>query len=292
MTKKVILYILAVVGFSSLAIIALVVLFFALAWHRMPRGDKVAVVEIEGVINNSFDINKQLQEFAEREDVKAIVIRIDSPGGGVGSSQEIYREVMKTKAKKLVVVSMGSVAASGGYYIAAASNRIVANPGTITGSIGVIMEFANVEALLNKIGLKGNVIKSGQFKDIGSPIREITAKEKKILQNVIDNLHGQFVDAIATGRGIERSKIVKVADGRFFTGTQALELQLIDELGNLGDAIDRAAALSGIKGRPVVIYPRKPFRWKEMVLGKSLGALLNELTTQFKIMYLWKPYTI
>ena len=152
-------------------------------------GDKIAIVEIRGVISQSMDIIEEMHQYEEDDHVKAIILRIDSPGGGVGPSQEIYREVLKVKRKKKVITSMGSVAASGGYYIACASDLIVANPGTLTGSIGVVMEFANLEELLKKIGIKGIVLKGGEHKDIGSPLREMTPEEKKIMQEVIDNVH-------------------------------------------------------------------------------------------------------
>ena len=152
---------------------------------------------------------------------------------------------------------MGSVAASGGYYIACASDRIVANPGTITGSIGVIMEFTNIEELFKKIGIKGVVLKSGEHKDIGSPFREMTPDEKKIVQDVIDNVHQQFIEAVAKGRKMDREKVVQIADGRILTGEQAKQLGLVDEMGNLQDAIDVAAKMVGIVGKPNVIYPKK-----------------------------------
>ena len=164
---------------------------------RFAFGDKIAIVEVKGVITQSSGIIEEIHQYEEDEGVKAIILRIDSPGGGVGPSQEIYREILKVKSKKKVVTSMGSVAASGGYYIACASDLIVANPGTITGSIGVLMEFTNIEELFKKIGIKGVVLKSGEHKDIGSPFREMTPEEKKIIQGVIDNVHQQFIQAVA-----------------------------------------------------------------------------------------------
>jgi protease-4 len=243
-------------------------------------GEKIAVIEIRGSITQSSGIIEDLQQYAEDEGVKAIILRIDSPGGGVGPSQEIYREVMKIKSnhKKKVITSMGSVAASGGYYIASACDLIVANPGTITGSIGVIMEFTNIEELFKKIGIKGVVLKSGEHKDIGSPFREMTPEEKKLIQSVIDNVHQQFIQAVAEGRKMERSKVAQVADGRILTGEQAKQLGLVDQLGNLQDAIDTAAKMVGIEGKPVVLYPKKKFSLLELLIEGITESILNTLS--------------
>jgi len=236
-------------------------------------GDKIAVVEIQGVITQSSAAIEEIHQYLEDGGVKAIVLRIDSPGGGVGPSQEIHREVLKAKQQKKVVVSMGSVAASGGYYIACASDLIVANPGTITGSIGVIMEFTNVEELLKKIGVKGVVIKSGEYKDIGSPFREMTVDEKKIMQDVIDNVNKQFIQAVAEGRKLDRNKVAGIADGRIFTGEQAQQLGLIDRIGNLQDAIDITARMVGIEGKPTILYPRQKFSLWDLLMQEIATAI-------------------
>jgi len=220
-------------------------------------GDKIAVLEIKGVITEAEPVIEQLNRYRDNSDIKALVIRIDSPGGSVGPSQEIYEELIKLRSQKKLVASMGSVAASGGYYIASAVHSILANPGTITGSIGVIIEFANMEDLLNKIGLKAVVIKSGKYKDLLSPTRQLQDEERALLQEVIDTIHGQFIDAVALGRAMPREKVAAIADGRIFSGEQALRLGLVDELGNLQDAIKKAADLAGIAGKPNVIYPEK-----------------------------------
>ncbi len=220
-------------------------------------GDKIVVLDIEGVIVKSRPVIEKLIQYKNSERVKAVVLRIDSPGGGVCPSQEIYEEVIKLREKKIVVVSMGSVAASGGYYIACAAHKVFANPGTITGSIGVIIEFSNVEELLNKIGMKSVVIKSGEYKDILSPTRKMTEADRILLQGVIDNIQGQFIDAIALGRELPREKVVGIADGRLFSGEQAKMSGLIDELGNLQDAIKAASEMAGIEGEPDVVYPEK-----------------------------------
>ena len=240
-------------------------------------GEKIAVVEIRGVITQSSGIIEEIHQYEEDEGVKAIILRIDSPGGGVGPSQEIHREVLKVKSKKKVVTSMGSVAASGGYYVACASDLIIANPGTITGSIGVLMEFANIEELFKKIGIKGVVLKSGEHKDIGSPFREMTPEEKKIIQGVIDNVHEQFIQAVAQGRRLERSKVAEIADGRILTGEQAKQLGLVDQIGNLQDTIDVVARMVGIKGKPTVLYPKRRFSLWELLVKETASTILDTL---------------
>jgi protease-4 len=243
-------------------------------------GENVGIVEVKGVIADPEPILTQLKEMRTNENVKAIVVRIDSPGGGVGPSQEIYNEVRKTKQVKKVVASMGAIAASGGYYVAAAADHIVANAGTITGSISVIMEFANLEELLHKIGVGAFVIKSGEFKDVGSPLREMTAEEKRLLQGFIENVHEQFVTAIVEGRNMPQEKVAAIADGRILSGEQAKELGLLDSLGNLEDAIALAGKLGGIKGDPSVVYAKKrKFSLLEYILDPSeLTHILDRMT--------------
>lgn len=268
-------------------IVALLIFFFTILFiigrfsgarpGRFAFGDKIAIVEVRGVISQSSGIIEELQQYVEDEGVKAIILRIDSPGGGVGPSQEIYREIIKIKPKKKVVASMGSVAASGGYYIACASDRIVANPGTITGSIGVLMQFSNFEELLKKIGIKGMVLKSGEHKDIGSPFREMTPEEKKIMQEVLDNVHQQFIKAVAEGRKLDYSKVIEIADGRILTGEQAKNLGLVDEMGNLQDTIDIAARMVGIEGKPNVIYPKRKLSIWELLMRDMASAVIDVL---------------
>jgi len=219
--------------------------------------EKIAIVEIRGVILDPQPVVEKLVKFRKNEQVKAVVLRIDSPGGGVGPAQEIYGEIKKVRREKKVLVSMGSVAASGGYYIACAADRIVANPGSITGSIGVIMESLNVEELMQKLGVQAMVVKSGRHKDIGSPARKMTEEEKKLLQDVLDNVHEQFIQAVAEGRKLPVEQVRKLADGRIFSGDQAKGLGLVDDLGNLEDTLAVAKNLAGIKGEPEVIYPEK-----------------------------------
>jgi len=269
-------------------IVALLVFFFIALFFigrslvrpgpsRFTFGDKIAIVEIKGLIAQSAGIIEELNQYEEDDGVKAIILRIDSPGGGVGPSQEIHREVLKIKRKKKVVASMGSVAASGGYYIACASDLIIANPGTITGSIGVLMEFTNIEELFKKIGIKGVVLKSGEHKDIGSPFREMTLEEKRIIQGVIDNVHQQFIQAVADGRKLDRAKVAQVADGRILTGEQAKQFGLVDQIGNLQDAIDTTAKMVGIEGKPNILYPKKRFSLLELLIRELTSAILEIL---------------
>jgi protease-4 len=263
----------------GLAACAILVLLFGLAFSlgRWPYfgGDRIAIVAIDGVILDSRDVIDQLERHRTNPGVKAIVLRINSPGGGVSPSQEIHEEVMKTRQvhQKPVVVSMGSLAASGGYYIASAADVIVANPGSITGSIGVLVQIANVSGLLQKIGVRSVVVKSGAHKDLGSPMREMTEAERNILQRLMDDVHDQFVDVVATARRLDRKTVEELADGRIFSGRQAKSLGLVDQLGNLQDAIDRAATLAGIPDKPKVIQERKRrfFRLLDMMARGVFG---------------------
>jgi protease-4 len=246
---------------------------------RFVMHNQVGVIEVAGVIVDSKKVIEQLDDFHENGSVKAIVLRVDSPGGGVGPSQEIHDAVKRIDTDKPVVVSMGSVAASGGYYIAAPARVIFANPGTLTGSIGVIMEFTNFQELLEKIGLHSQVVKSGKHKDIGSPVRPMTEEDRALLQALIDDVHSQFVDSVAAGRKLDTQKVRTLADGRIFTGRQAKELGLVDELGGLDAAVRRAGELAGIDGKPDVIYPPsdKP---------KLIDFLIQEASTQLRQMLL------
>ncbi len=254
-------------------------------------GEKVGIVELTGNITSSRDIIHSLKRFRENSSIKAIVIRIDSPGGAVGPAQEIFREIRKTVKTKKVIASMGSVAASGGYYVAAGANGIIANPGTITGSIGVIMGFANFQELLRKIGMVPVVIKSGQYKDIGSPVREMTKDERGILQNLSNRIHRQFIVDIAKGRGMDLSKVEGIADGRIFTGEEAKNLGLIDRLGNLEDAIEWAGRMGGIKGKISAVYvPKKKFSILNFIAESSVKEIVNMMVNpSLYAGYLYSP---
>jgi protease-4 len=233
--------------FFAIVFVVIVVLSLMLTVsHKVPLGEKVALVRVAGVIIDSTDVVEELKEYSKDASVKAIVLRVNSPGGGVAPSQEIYEEIVKIKEKKKVVASMGSVAASGGYYIASPADKIVANAGTLTGSIGVIMEIPNVSGLMEKIGVNTQVVKSGKHKDIASVFKTLTPEEKKILQTVLDDVHDQFIEDVSDARGMQPEEIRKLADGRIFTGRMAKEAGLVDELGNLQDAIMLAGKLTGI----------------------------------------------
>jgi protease IV len=243
-------------------------------------GSGIGLIEVKGLIVDSEEIVKQLNDFKKNDNIKAVVLRIDSPGGVVGPSQEIYSEVKKLAATKKVVVSMGSVAASGGYYIAAPATLIMANPGTITGSIGVLMRFSNFEGLMGKVGMKAFTLKTGKFKDVGSPSRPMTDQEKAMLQNVIDNTCSQFIRAVAEGRKLPIADVTAIADGRIFTGEQALAVKLIDRIGTLQDAIEEAGRLGGIKGEPELIRPPKKKKLLLDMLVEGVADRVGSLVQQ------------
>jgi protease-4 len=253
-------------------------------------GEKIGVIEILGPIMSSADLNKNIIDFRDNKSIKAVILRIDSPGGAVGPSQEIYNEVIKLQMKKPVIVSMASVAASGGYYIAAPAKRLFANPGTITGSIGVIMSFPNYEGLMEKVGVSSVVIKSGKFKDIGSASRPFNDDERKLMQSLIDDVHSQFVEAVSLGREMPAEKVINLSDGRIFSGRQALKVGLIDELGGFQDAVDYTAKLAGLDEDPDLIYPEveKP-GFLERIINSTLGNIAFETRQHWKAgpQYLW-----
>ena len=279
---------LTIVALIGIGFIALSVLGNFLSEGGWIGGDKVAVIRIEGIILDSRETIEELRHYRDNPSVKAIVLRIDSPGGAVVPSQEIFAEVRKTRAegKIKLVTSMGNVAASGGYYIAAATDRIVANPGTLTGSIGVIMELANVKGLLEKVGVQSVVIKSGRHKDMASPFRAMTPEDRALLQTVLDDVHAQFIDAVATGRSLQLEQVKTLADGRIFTGKQAQTVNLVDELGDLHDAIQLAARLVGISGEPRVIETHKRFSWRDLLQGLYSGSIAPLVPSNINLKYL------
>lgn len=275
-------------------------------------GDRIAMIPVEGVIDDQMakNVNRHLKQYGDDSRVKAIILRVDSPGGGVSASQEIYREVKRVKEekKKKVVVSMASVAASGGYYIACPADKIFANPGTITGSIGVIAEWINYKGLAEWAKLKPVVFKSGEFKDTGSPTRELTEAEKKYFQSMIDELYNQFVGAVAEGRQgkreasveMTREQVVRLADGRVYTGETAKKNGLVDEIGNYEDAVKATAKLAQIRGEPQIVTPPKQkegLTLLDLLLGATkirdispsqLPNQLMDIDTSVKFKYQWK----
>jgi protease-4 len=257
-----------------------IALFFLTVWVLMsvleggglPLGQKVAVVEVEGIVVQSEPIVRQLNEHRHNPSVRAVVVRVNSPGGVVAPTQEIYAAIQQVrKSGKPVVASLGSVAASGGYYVATAADRIYANPGTLTGSIGVVMQMANLEGLLKKVGVDFVVVKAGQYKDIGNVARPMTAEERRLLQALLDDVYDQFVEAVAQGRNLDRDVVARFADGRVVSGQQAKDLKMIDALGGLEDAIEGAALLAGLPPRPRLILPRRRFTISDL-LKEQLGV--------------------
>lgn len=239
-------------------------------------GSKVGVIPIEGTIMTSDEILKDLRKFHKRSSIKAIVIRINSPGGAVAPAQEIYREIERIKKKKPVVISMETVGASAAYYIASNATRVVCSRGTITGSIGVIMMLPDIHKLAEKIGVGVNIIKAGKFKDIGSGIKPLTDDEKQILETFAVEIHDQFINDVASGRKgkISMEKLREISDGRFFSGEKAQEYGLVDDMGNFFDAVQIAAGLAGIKGDPQLEFPRKKWNnYFDLVLESASSAV-------------------
>ena len=265
--------------------------FMALAWiaiqggrggNVMARagGDRVGVVEVTGVIADAKTTLKELREFEEDPRIRAVVVRIDSPGGSVGPSQEILEAMQRLQKKKHVLASMGSIAASGGFYIAMGGEKIYSNPGTLTGSIGVISEFPNVSGLLKWAGVDMRTITAGKLKDAGSPFREMSSEERSYFQAMLDDVHGQFIVAVAESRKLPEEEIRKVADGRVFTGRKAKDLKLVDELGGLQDAVREAGKLAGIRGEPRIEYPTKDRPLFRAMFGDEAQSLVHVLSTR------------
>jgi len=241
---------------------------------------KIGIVELKGMIVSPEKALQELTSFRRNRNIKAIVLRIDSPGGAVGASQEIFEEVMRTAQSKPVVASMGSVAASGGYYAALGASEIMASKGTLTGSIGVIIKFANLAEIFKKIGYKSEVLKSGALKNIGAPGRQMTAEERVLIQDIIDNVHEQFISAVSESRDLPTEDVRKLADGRIYSGEQAMEAGLIDKFGNLNDAVMLASRLAGLKEEmPPLVYPvEENFSLLRLLVGNGGNALFEDRT--------------
>ncbi len=296
-STKLFIFIILLLIIFSLGIFILVSLFITSVDQEevetiTGKGEKIAVVELKGVILESEKIIKQFKKYRNDRSIKAILFRVDSPGGGVVASHEIYDEVRKTREfGKPVVVSMASVAASGGYYVSCGANRIVANPGTLTGSIGVISQFLRLDPMLAKVGIEMNVIKSGKLKDAGSPFRGMTDEDKKYFQNLMDNVHKQFIEIVSKERNIKYDEIVKIADGRVFTGEEAYNLKLVDTLGTFEDAVSITAKLANIKGEPSIVKEVKRKTFIERFLGETKfenlfglkDEILNHPILQYKL---------
>jgi protease-4 len=255
------------------------------AWDPLElfsSGEKVGVVEITGLISRSTPILEELKKFREDRSIRAIVLRVNSPGGVVGPSQEIMEEVDKTKKMKKVVASFGSMATSGGYYVACGADLIMASPGSATGSIGVIMQLANVEQLTKKLGVDFYSLKAGALKDMGSPFKPLTPEEKAVFQTLLNNIHEQFIKDVAKNRKLPVEKVRALADGRVYTGQEAKALGLVDALGNFNDAVQQAGRMGGIRGKIETVYPEKK--------GFSLLKLLLGLDAEKSLEFLTSPY--
>lgn len=286
-----------VAAFAGLAFLVMAFAFFMLATAITSEGggdtveesyggggtDRVAVVDIRETIVDAEDVIRQLRKYAKRSSVKAIVLRLDSPGGAVVPSHEIYEEVRRVRRQGTpVVASMGSVAASGAYYIACAADRIVANPGSITGSIGVVSEFASFQPLLEKIGIESTTITSGEYKDTGNPTRRMRPEERAYLQRTINDVYEQFVGIVVSGRRLGADSVRALADGRIFTGQQAYANGLVDTLGTLDTAIRLAGTLGKIAGEPRVTRERERETLLDVLVGTRARRSIEDMGTQLK----------
>ncbi|MGP8093631.1 MAG: signal peptide peptidase SppA [Candidatus Sulfotelmatobacter sp.] len=257
-------------------------------------GDRIGVVDLDGVILSPQPVVGQLKKFGDDSSIKAIILHVNSPGGGVAASEEIYREVkrIRTEKKKKIVVSIESVGASGAYYVASASDKIYADQGSIVGSIGVIAQWVNYGDLLKWAKLKDVVIKTGEFKDTGNPARDLTPAEQAYMQSLIDNMFGQFIQAVADGRGLKYEEVKSFANGKVWSGEQALSMKLIDNVGDFETAVADTAKSVGIKGEPTLVRPEKE---RKTLLDLMLGDISQYLPTREKMLeqqvgfyYLWK----
>jgi protease-4 len=254
---------------------------------RIASGPRIGVLNVKGGIGmgdggaDAESVMKHAKRFEQDDSIKAVVVRIDSPGGSVGPSQEIHDQVKRLADKKPVVCSLGNVAASGGFYVAVACPTIVASPGTLTGSIGVISQFVNVKGLAQRFDIKLETVKSGKLKDAGNPFREMTPEERAYWQGLIDQVHRQFLHAVAEGRDLEEDEVRKIADGRVFTGSEAKELGLVDELGNFYDAVELAKQEAKLTGEPHLVYPPdERGRFLEELLGGAAGAVADAVSAR------------
>ena len=278
----------------AVALVAVMLTFSADDGTDLAFSDRIQVVDLDGELVESRPILDQLKRYEDSNSVKAILLNIDSPGGGVAVSQEIYTEIkrLRDKKDKVVIAYLSSTGASGAYYVACAANKIVANPGTIVGSIGVIAEWVNYADLMQWAKLKDIVFKTGEFKDTGSPSRALTENEKKYFQGLIDDMYVQFVEAVASGRKLDLPEVRSLADGRVFTGRDAKARKLIDEIGNFQDAVDLTAKLAGIAGKPRLIRLSRRRVTLLDVLTTDLSRFVpfngQSMKSQIKFQYIWK----
>ena len=276
--------------FLIITIIAAVffIAFYLIGPFSSVGAGKIGVIEIEGAITDMKEAMEDVVKFKEDNSIKGVILRINSPGGAVGPTQEIYREIKKLKQSKKVYVSMGSVCASGGYYLAVTGDKVYASPSTITGSIGVIMQQTVVEDLMKKIGVEANTIKSGALKDTGTPFRKMRDDERKYLQDVIDGIYEQFVNDVAEGRKMPIDKVKQLADGRIYTGLQAKETGLIDNIGTFYDVVDDLQKEVGIHGKPSLVYGKRPFSFLRWLISSAVQDIIFKNTSQ-PVQFLYKP---
>jgi protease-4 len=263
-------------GGAVIVSISLIMMYFFSLFivnREMTFGEAVGVVDITGEIYYDQSKIQEIEKYRENDHIKAVVIHINSPGGGVAASQELYHAVIQLRSHKPVVACLGALAASGGYYVACAADSIVALEGTVTGSIGVIATFLRTEDLYQKIGLGVTVLKSGKYKDVGSPYRKMTQEEKQYIGKLLDRVYGQFISAVSNGRGIPYEEVEKLAEGRIYSGAEAIDVGLVDRLGTFEDSILLAARLGGISGKPRIMH-RKP---RKTILDKLLGKHIGRL---------------
>jgi protease-4 len=283
-------------AFVLLTVVALALLlaFGGESGGEFAFGNRIQVVDIEGELLDSRPIIEQLKRYEDTRSVPAILLNVDSPGGGVAASQEIYTEVkrLREKKNKIIVAYMSSVGASGAYYLSSPADKIIANSGTIVGSIGVIAEWVNYGELLQWAKLKDVTFKTGEFKDTGTPTRALTEREKAYFQGLIDDMYVEFVEAVAAGRKMDMEAVRVLADGRVFTGRDAREKKLIDEIGNFQDAVDLTASLAGITGKPNLL---RSVRQRVTLIDLLTGDVSNlnpfgakALKSQVRFQYLWK----
>lgn len=272
--------VLLMVGFGIFVGVGLAMMAGIVGDEARPTGARVGVVPVEGFLADARDAVSALEEFTEDDEIKSIVLRVESPGGVVAPAQEIHDQVAKSAKVKPVICSFGSVAASGGYYLSAPATKILANPGTVTGSIGVIFQLQNYRLLMDKVGLRAESIKSGPYKDTGNPMRDMSDRERAVIQGLVDDIFDQFVGAVAQGRELANEAVLELADGRIYTGRQALELGLVDQLGGYVDAVELAGELGGISGKPEVELWKKPEEGLlEILLGPNSKAV-NDISAQ------------
>jgi len=256
---------------TGLVIILVILALWGVKTYRELQKPAIGIIKVEGGITSSLESLETIKDYEDDEAIKAVLVRIDSPGGIVGPSQEIYQRLLKLKGKKPIIVSMGALGASGAYYIACAADTIYALPGTLTGSIGVLMEFVDVSDGISKLGIKAGSITSGNLKDAGSPFRPMNEAERAYFKDVIDDTHAQFVEAVAKGRRLPLDKVRELASGRIYTGRQAHKLGLIDRLGGYDQALEEAKRVAGITGEPRIVKPAEPMGFFELA-GRFLDG--------------------